>query len=355
MLKSMIAMSGGVDSSVAAYLTMRQGFEVIGATMKLFDNSDTNIHNKTCCSTDGIVDAKSVCERLGIEHYVFDMKSEFDSHVMGKFAETYLTGATPNPCIDCNRCIKFGGLLRRALELECDYIVTGHYAAIDFDRGSGRWLLKKATDTAKDQTYFLYPLTQHQLEHTHFPLSGLTKSQVRKIAEDNGFTNSQKHDSQDICFVPDGDYVSFIEGYFGEKCQGGDFIDMQGNVIGKHKGTIRYTIGQRKGLGMGFNKPMYVCAKDPSRRTVTLGSNSDLFSNSVTVRNINMIACDKVTSPVRVTAKVRYSQREEWATLEQTGDDEFHLEFDSPQRAIAPGQAAVCYDGDTVVCGGTII
>ena len=355
MSKAMIAMSGGVDSSVAAYLTMREGFEVIGATMKLFDRPDLDIHEKTCCSLDDVMDAKSVCTRLGINHYVFNMKAEFDAQVMSRFADIYRTGATPNPCIDCNRYIKFNGLLRRALELDCDYIVTGHYASIEFDRGSERWLLKRAADTAKDQTYFLYPLTQYQLSHTRFPVGALTKPEVRQIAEDNGFVNSRKHDSQDICFVPDGDYVSFIEGYFGEKCEGGDFIDMHGNVIGHHNGTIRYTIGQRKGLGMGFNKPMYVCAKDVAHRTVTLSDNSDLFSCSVTVRDINMIACEKVMSPIRVKAKIRYSQRDEWATLEQTADDEFHLEFDTPQRAIAPGQAAVCYDGDVVVCGGTII
>lgn len=350
----MIAMSGGVDSSVAAFLTLQQGYEVIGATMKLFDKSDVGIQEKTCCSLDDVMDAKSVCTRLNIDHYVFNMKGEFDTEVMRRFAETYRTGATPNPCIDCNRFIKFKGLLRRAQELDCNYIVTGHYAAIEFDKKSERYLLKKAADTAKDQTYFLYPLNQYQLSHTLFPLGGLTKPEVRAIAEANGFINSRKHDSQDICFVPDGDYVSFIEGYFGEKCPCGDFIDKNGNVIGQHKGTIRYTIGQRKGLGMGFNKPMYVCAKNVANRTVTLGDNVDLFSSQVNANDINMIAYEKLDRPIRVTAKVRYSQSEEWATLEQIGNDEIHLEFDNPQRAVAPGQAVVCYDGDVVVCGGTI-
>lgn len=353
--KAMVAMSGGVDSSVAAFLTLQQGYEVIGATMKLFDKADVGIQEKTCCSLDDVMDAKSVCTRLNIEHYVFNMKDEFDAEVMRRFAETYRMGATPNPCIDCNRFIKFKGLLRRAEELDCNYIVTGHYAAIEYDRGSGRYLLKKATDTAKDQTYFLYPLNQYQLSKTLFPLGKLTKPEVRNIAEANGFINSRKHDSQDICFVSDGDYVSFIEDYFGEKCPCGNFIDKDGNVIGQHKGTIRYTIGQRKGLGMGFNKPMYVCAKNVANRTVTLGNNDDLFSSQVTAHDVNMIAYEKLDRPIRVTAKVRYSQREEQAILEQTGKNEIHLEFDNPQRAIASGQAVVCYDGDVVVCGGTII
>lgn len=351
----MIAMSGGVDSSVAAFLTLQQGHEAIGATMKLFDKDDIGIQEKTCCSLDDVMDAKSVCARLGIDHYVFNMKEEFAEQVMRRFAEIYRKGATPNPCIDCNRYIKFGGLLRRAEELECDYIVTGHYAAIEFDKESERYLLKKAADITKDQTYFLYNFTQHQLSKTLLPLGKLTKPEVRAIAEENKFINSRKHDSQDICFVPDGDYVKFLEGYFGETCPCGNFIDKDGNVIGQHKGTIRYTIGQRKGLGMGFNKPMYVCAKDVENRTVTLGDNEDLFSSSVKATDINMIAFEKLDSSMRVTAKVRYSQREEWATLEQTGDNEIHLEFDNPQRAVAPGQAVVCYDGDVVVCGGTII
>lgn len=351
----MIAMSGGVDSSVAAFLTLQQGYEVIGATMKLFDKDDIEIQEKTCCSLDDVMDAKSVCARLNIDHYVFNMKDEFDKEVMQRFAEAYRTGATPNPCIDCNRFIKFKGLLRRAEELECDCIVTGHYAAIEFDNASGRYLLKKAADASKDQTYFLYPLNQYQLSKTLLPLGRLTKSEVRAIAESNSFINSHKHDSQDICFIPGGDYVRFIENYFGEKCPCGNFIDKDGNIIGQHKGTIRYTIGQRKGLGMGFNKPMYVCAKDVANRTVTLGDNADLFSSQVTANDINMIAYQKLDRPIRVTAKVRYSQRAEWATLEQTNDNEIHLEFDNPQRAVASGQAVVCYDGDIVVCGGTIV
>ena len=355
MSKAMIAMSGGVDSSVAALLTMRKGYDVIGATMKLCDKPETDSRGKTCGTSDDVADAASVCARLDIPHHVFDMRDEFDTEVMRRFAEIYRRGETPNPCIICNRRVKFGGLLRRALAMECDKIVTGHYAAVSYDAPSGRWLLQKAADSAKDQTYFLYTLTQRQLSHILFPVGVLTKAEVRAIAEASGFVNSRKHDSQDICFLPDGDYVGFIERYCGEKCPEGDFVDLQGNVIGHHKGTVRYTIGQRKGLGMGFNKPMYVCAKDVAARTVTLGDNADLFSRSVTARDVNLIAFDRLERPLRVTAKVRYSQREEPATLEQTDDDELHLEFDNPQRAVALGQAVVCYDGGTVLCGGTII
>ncbi len=348
-------MSGGVDSSVAALLMQRRGYEVIGATMKLFDNDEVQIREKTCCSLDDVMDAKSVCARLGIEHYVFNMKKEFADGVIDRFVAAYFGGSTPNPCIDCNRYVKFEGLFRRAEQLECDCMVTGHYAVVEFDCGSGRYLLKKAADASKDQTYFLYSLTQRQLSRTIFPLGDLTKPEVREIAEENGFINSRKRDSQDICFVPDGDYVRFLEEYSGRSCGEGDFLDTGGNVIGRHNGAVRYTIGQRRGLGMGFNKPMYVCAKDMDNNTVTLGDNSDLYSTRIKAREVTMSAVERLDRPMRVTAKLRYSQREEWATLEQLDDDTIQLEFDRPQRAAASGQAAVCYDGDTVVCGGTII
>ena len=345
MNKAMIAMSGGVDSSVAALLTIGQGFASVGATMRLVDSGAEHDVN----------DAASVCERLGIEHYVFDMREEFDREVMRRFAESYLGGETPNPCIVCNKRIKFGALLDRAHALGCGHIVTGHYASVRYDQGSGRWLLFKAADRSKDQTYFLYMLNQEQLASVMFPLGGLTKPEVRELAETNGFVTSRKHDSQDICFVPDGDYVRFLERYLAREFSGGDFVDLDGNVIGRHKGAVRYTVGQRKGLGMGFNKPMYVCRKDMRSNTVALGDNTDLYSKRVIARDVVMTALPRIDRPIRVTAKIRYSQREEWATLEQTGENEITLAFDSPQRAVAPGQAAVCYDGDCVICGGRIV
>ncbi len=345
MNKAMIAMSGGVDSSVAALLTLQQGMEAVGATMRLLDG----------CGENDIHDAESVCRRLGIEHRVFDMRGEFDREVMRRFADAYLGGETPNPCIICNRFIKFGSLLDRATESEFDHIVTGHYASVRYDAGSGRWHLVKAADHAKDQTYFLYMLSQEQLSRILFPVGELTKPEVRELAESNGFVTSRKHDSQDICFVPDGDYVGFLKGYRGLDFPAGDFLDLSGNVIGRHSGAVRYTIGQRKGLGMGFNKPMYVCRKDMAANTVTLGGNDDLFSRRVIVRNINMMAVSRIDGPVRAAAKIRYSQGEAPATLIQTGEDELTIEFDTPQRAVAPGQAAVCYDGDCVICGGRIV
>lgn len=345
MSKAMIAMSGGVDSSVAALLVLRQGYEAFGATMRLTEGAGDSESN----------DAKSVCDRLGIAHYVFDMRKEFDREVMRRFADAYLRGETPNPCIVCNDFIKFGLLLERALELGCGKIATGHYASVQYEEGSGRWLLVKAADPLKDQTYFLYRLRQEQLAHILFPLGNVSKSQVREIAAENGFVTSRKHDSQDICFIPGGDYVSFLREYTGMQPAEGNFLDLNGSVIGRHCGAVKYTIGQRKGLGMGFNKPMYVCRKDMAANTVTLGDNSDLFSRRVIAREVCMSALPRLERPLRVAAKVRYSQREEWARLEQTAEDEITLEFDRPQRAVAPGQAVVCYDGDCVICGGRII
>ena len=345
MSKAMIAMSGGVDSSVAALLTLKSGCEAVGATMKLIDGGNDM----------DISDAKSVCDRLGIGHHVFDMREEFRREVLTRFARSYLDGETPNPCIVCNNYIKFGVLLRKAFELDCNRIVTGHYASVRFDSGSGRWLLVKAKDRSKDQSYFLYTLTQNRLSSVLFPLGDMTKAEAREIAEDNGFINSRKRDSQDICFVPDGNYVGFLEKYLDRRFTGGDFLDLDGNIIGRHGGAVKYTIGQRKGLGMGFSKPMYVCGKNMAANTVTLGDNSDLFSRKVVAADINMIALPKIDSPMRVAAKIRYSQREEPALLEQTGENELTLVFDQPQRAVAPGQAVVCYDGDCVVCGATIV
>ena len=345
MSKAMIAMSGGVDSSVAALLAIREGHEAVGATMRLIDGSGDGDIN----------DARAVCDRLGIDHYVYDMREEFDKEVMRRFSDSYLSGETPNPCIVCNRYIKFGALLDRAVESGCEHIATGHYASVRYDEGSGRWLLVKAADRSKDQTYFLYMLGQKQLSRILFPVGGLTKQDVRELAESSGFATSRKHDSQDICFVPDGDYVSFLGRYGGMTFPQGDFLDLGGNVIGRHSCAVRYTIGQRKGLGMGFNRPMYVCRKDMEANTVTLGDNSDLFSRRVIARGVNLIAAGRIDRPIRVAAKVRYSQREEEALLQQTGEDEITLEFNTPQRAVAPGQAVVCYDGDCVICGGRIV
>lgn len=353
MQKVMAAMSGGVDSSVAAYLLLQQGFEVVGATMKLFQNSDIDVpKEKACCSLDDVEDAKSVCARLGVPHYVLNMTADFQTEVMERFVRAYEQGFTPNPCIDCNRYMKFERLLHKAITLEMDGVATGHYARIE--KQGDRLVLKKAADSKKDQSYVLYSLTQEQLQHTLFPLGGLTKTEVREIAQANGFVNAKKHDSQDICFVPNGDYFSFIEKYTGKTYPAGDFVDLQGKVLGTHKGIIRYTVGQRRGLGLALPASMYVVEKDLPNNRVVLGFNEDLFSKEVTVQDINLSACDSLETPTRLSAKIRYNQTEQPATVTQVDENTLKIVFDTPQRAVTRGQAAVLYDGDTVVGGGTI-
>lgn len=355
-MKALIAMSGGVDSSVAALIIKEQGCDATGATMKLYDNDDIITKNdNTCCSLDDIEDARAVCRKLDIPYYVFNFRDSFNEEVIDRFIKAYENGSTPNPCIDCNRYMKFSRLMRRMYELEMDFVVTGHYARIEFNESTNRFNLKKAFDESKDQSYVLYSLTQEQLSHTLFPLGSLNKTEVRKIAEENGFINAKKHDSQDICFVPNGKYSEFIESYTGKKYAEGDFVDKDGNVLGTHKGIIRYTIGQRKGLGLALPAPMYVCEKDLENNRVILGFNDDLFSDTLYADNLNLISCDKIDGKLKVSAKVRYNQKEQPATVEQLGDDKIKVVFDEPQRAICKGQAVVLYDGDNVVGGGTII
>ena len=351
--KVMIGMSGGVDSSVAASLLQKESLEVIGATMKLYNNEDIDfVSEKTCCSLDDVLDAKSVCARLGIRHYTLNMTDDFKKEVIERFISAYQNGFTPNPCIDCNRYMKFSKMLHKAQELDIDYVATGHYARIE--KQGDRYILKKAVDLSKDQSYVLYSLTQEQLKVTKFPLGNYTKQQVREIAEENGFVNARKHESQDICFVPDGDYSKFIEYYTGKTYPCGDFVDMNGKRLGEHKGIIRYTIGQRRGLGLALPASMYVVEKDVDNNKVILGFNDDLFKKEVNVKNISFTACDGLDKPERLCAKIRYNQKEQPATVTQTDENHFTIVFDEPQRAITKGQAAVLYDGDTVVGGGTI-
>jgi len=346
--KAIIAMSGGVDSSVAAALMLEQGFQCVGITLKLFRGESR------CCSLADVNDARNVAFNLGIDHYVLNFTEEFDRQVVRRFVETYEEGATPNPCIDCNRYIKFNLLLLRARQLDFDLLVSGHYARVVHDSVSGRFLLQKALDDKKDQSYVLYCLTQQQLERVRFPLGELSKNEVRKIAEEKKFVNATKSESQDICFVPDGDYGSFMEEYTGKKYPPGDIINMEGKTIGGHKGIVRYTIGQRRGLGVAANTPVYVASKSTSDNTVTLGPDAALYSKSLTAKDLNFIACVDLKKPMRVMVKTRYLQTAQPATAEQTGEDSLRIEFDEPQRAITAGQAAVMYDGDIVVGGGTI-
>ena len=354
--KALIAMSGGVDSSVAAHLTQKMGYECTGITMKLYDNGDIICDNeKTCCSLDDIDDARSACRRIGIPHIVYNFKDSFKENVISRFIDAYENGATPNPCIDCNRFIKFRELVLRAEALNFDCVVTGHYARIEYDEDKGKYLLKKAVDLSKDQSYVLYSLTQEQLKRTLFPLGDMTKEQARTLAKELGLINAEKRDSQDICFVPDGDYAAFIRGYTGKDYPEGDFVDEDGNVLGTHKGIIGYTIGQRKGLGLALPAPMYVKEKDLKNNRVVLCDNESLFSKELTAKDINLISVDKITEPMRVCARVRYNQKEQPATVTQLDDDTIKVVFDEPQRAISKGQAVVLYDGDIVVGGGTIV
>jgi tRNA-specific 2-thiouridylase len=357
-MKALIAMSGGVDSSVAALLTKQKGYDCIGCTMKLWDlpgEEGTQLKgSKTCCSLDDTEDARSVAYRLGMPFYAFNYKDEFRESVICPFASDYEHGRTPNPCIECNRFLKFGKLYERAMQLGCETIVTGHYARIE-QGPDGRYLLKKGLDPSKDQSYVLHCLTQEQLAHTAFPLGGLTKDAVRQIAAEHGFVNANKPDSQDICFVPDGDYAKVVERYgAGEGTAPGRFVDLEGRPIGTHRGLIHYTIGQRKGLGNTWGKPVFVVAIDPAANTVTLGDSADLFRREVRVSQFHWIAGEPPAAPIRCTAKLRYRQAEQPAEADPAGDGRVTLVFDEPQRAPTPGQYAVLYDGDTVLGGGRI-
>lgn len=355
MKKAIIAMSGGVDSSVAALLTKESSDECIGATMKLYNNEDIGVHReKTCCSLDDVEDARSVAYQMDMPYYVFNFTADFHTEVMDRFVDAYENGCTPNPCIDCNRYLKFDKMFHRMQEIGYDYIVTGHYARVEYDEKRDRYLLKKAVDDTKDQSYVLYMLTQEQLAHVKLPLGGLRKDQVRVIAEKHGFINARKHDSQDICFVPDGDYAGFIERYTGKSFEPGNFVDQEGHVLGQHKGIICYTIGQRKGLGLALQEPMYVCRIDPKTNTVVLGRDRDLWSKELTAKDFHWISGEVPTGTQRIKAKIRYRHQEQWANAEITGPDSIHLVFDEPQRAITCGQSVVLYDGDVVVGGGTI-
>ena len=349
--QAMIAMSGGVDSSVAAYLMQQAGYDCMGVTMKLYENEDAGVpRGHTCCALDDVEDARRVAYALGMPYYVFNYKDAFREQVMARFAAAYQRGATPNPCLDCNRYLKFGLLETRARALGCEVLATGHYARIVKDEASGRYVLKKALDGSKDQSYVLYSLTQAQLSRVLLPMGGMTKEAAREKAEALGLTVAHKHDSQDICFVPDGDYMRFLTEH-GVRPQPGHFIGLDGRDFGPHCGQEAYTLGQRRGLDIPYGTRIYVVAKRGS--DVVIGPNEALFSRRVQVRDLNWIPFDVPPEGLRAQAKLRYTPKTAECTVHLT-ENGAELCFDEPQRAVTPGQAAVLYDGDTVLGGGTI-
>ena len=346
--KAMIAMSGGVDSSVAAYLTQQAGFTCAGATMLLCDNALVpQVHDNTA-------DARQIAMRLGMDFYIWDARELFRQKVVDNFVGSYESGLTPNPCVVCNQHLKFRYFTEKAQELGYDFVVTGHYAQIKQDPATGKTLLYKAVNEAKDQSYFLACIEPDQLSHIRFPLGGLTKEQVRQIALEQGFLNAQKRDSQDICFIPDGDYASFLRCYTSKNYPAGDFLDLQGKVVGQHSGAVDYTLGQRKGLGLALGEPVYVCQKDMQANTVTVGPNSALFSDTLIAKDWHWFCFNELTAPLRVTAKARSRHIPQAATVYPLEDGMAKVVFDAPQRALTPGQAVVLYDGDLVLGGGTI-
>ena len=353
-MKALIAMSGGVDSSVAAYLTQKMGYECIGCIMKLHDDPGVGKENShTCCTLDDVEDARNVAYRLGMPFHVFNFKDGFREKIIDNFIYAYEHGLTPNPCIDCNRYMKFDKLFERAEILGCDHIVTGHYARIV--KEEGRYALLKAPDEGKDQSYVLYSLTQEQLSHVLFPVGELNKTETRKIAEENGFVNSHKPDSQDICFVPEGKYADVIREFTGKDYPKGDFIYKDGTVLGQHKGIIRYTRGQRKGLGISSDEPLYVLRVDPKTNNVYLGREKDLYSRELIAGDFNWTCGIVPKEEILCKAKVRYRQKEQPCRAAVLPDGTVKVTFEEPQRAITPGQACVLYDGEEVLGGGKIL
>lgn len=354
--KVMVGMSGGVDSSVAAAVLLEQGYDVIGVTMQIWPDKDDEWKavEGGCCSLSAVDDARRVANRLNIPYYVMNFKEVFDQKVIRYFVDEYTAGRTPNPCIACNRHVKFDAMLNKALSMGIDFVATGHYARIEYDEVLGRYLLKKSVTAQKDQTYALYNLTQDQLARVLMPIGSFTKEMTRQKARELELPVAHKPDSQEICFVDDNDYGRFVEESSPGKSVPGDFVDREGNILGRHRGIIHYTIGQRKGLGIALGKPMYVVAIDAENNRVVLGDEHEVFSSVLTAKDVNYILFDKLEKPIEVTAKIRYSAKESEALIHPLGEDRVRVEFKEPQRAVTPGQSVVYYQGDIVVGGGVI-
>lgn len=356
MSRVVVGMSGGVDSSVAAWLLKKQGYDVIGVTMQIWQDEDPlqQEENGGCCGLSAVDDARRVASDLDIPYYVMNFKQEFRKDVIDYFVEEYKSGRTPNPCIACNRYVKWEALLKRSLSIGADYIATGHYARIE-KLENGRYALRRCAAGVKDQTYALYNLTQEQLGRTLMPVGEYSKDEIRRIAGEIGLNVASKPDSQDICFVPDGDYAAFIEQESGRKAQEGNFVTLDGKVLGRHKGIIHYTVGQRKGLGLALGYPAFVLEIRPETNEVVIGSYEESLTTTLRADRLNFMAVEDITEPVRAFAKIRYNHRGAWCTVERTGEDEIVCTFDEPIRAVTPGQAVVLYDGEYVLGGGTIL
>jgi tRNA-specific 2-thiouridylase len=363
-----VAMSGGVDSSTVAAMLAHEGDAVVGLTLQLWDQ--TRLAGKhgipdapkagRCCSLDDVYDARRVAEHLGIPYYVVNQQERFEQDVVGPFVAEYLAGRTPIPCSLCNNHLKFDQLLKTAQSIGAERIATGHYAVNEYDAERDRWILKRPADLAKDQTYFLFGLTQDQLAHTLFPLGRMTKPEVREVARQRGLALAEKPDSQEICFIPGGDYKQFLTAYLEEQGRqlpetAGELVASGGEVLGQHEGIFNFTIGQRKGLGVSSPAPLYVLQIDPANHRVTVGADEELATRSLRARQLNWISIPELTAPMRVRIKIRHRHEPAWATMEPTGADEVVATFDEPQRAVTPGQSAVFYDGDDVVGGGWIV
>lgn len=354
--KVVVGMSGGVDSSVAAWLLKEQGYDVIGVTMQIWQDEENEVQeeNGGCCGLSAVDDARRVASSIGIPYYVMNFKQEFQKNVIDYFTKEYLNGRTPNPCIACNRYVKWEALLQRSLSIGADYIATGHYARID-KLSNGRYAIRRSATLAKDQTYALYNLTQEQLEHTLMPVGNYSKDQIREMAEKIGLQVANKPDSQDICFVPDGDYASFIEENADTSIRQGNFVTPDGKILGKHKGIIHYTVGQRKGLGLALGYPAFVLEIRPETDEVVIGTYEESLTHTLRANELNFMSVEDLTEPMRVFAKIRYNHKGAWCTVEKTGEDEITCTFDEPIRAVTPGQAVVLYDGEYVLGGGTIL
>jgi len=362
-----VAMSGGVDSSTVAAMLRAEGHNVVGLTMQLWNQRRLAGHEGMpaavtgrCCSLDDVYDARRVAETIGVPYYVVNHEERFERDVVRPFVQEYLSGRTPIPCSLCNNHLKFDKLLIVAQQIGAEAVATGHYARVELDEPSGRWLLKRGVDRSKDQTYFLFGLTQEQLSRTLFPLGGMTKPEVRDLARKHGLALAEKRDSQEICFVPGGDYKKFLDAYLGEQGDSlpdtaGELVTTDGRVIGEHAGIHNFTVGQRKGLGVATGSPLYVIQINGQQRQVVVGEKENLYSKILTAKRTNLISVDQLDQPARVTVKIRHRHEPAPATIERTGADEILVSFDEPQRAVTPGQAAVFYDGEVVVGGGWIV